>query len=119
MVTIDPESIQISSFNDGDLVKFKEIEGMNELNNEIRKVEMISATKFYIEEDTSNYKKYIKGGIVEEFKAPIIKNYSRFKESMNLPKCEDDFYEDGKNAIRYSIIFAIQNFFYENSNYLN
>ncbi len=48
LVTIDPESIQISSFNDGDLVKFKEIKGMNKLNNEIRKIEMISATKFFL-----------------------------------------------------------------------
>ena len=115
LVTIDPESIQTSSFNDGDLVKFKEIEGMNELNGQIRKVEIKTSTEFYIEEDTSDFNKYIKGGIAEEYKISIKKNYSRFKDSINQPKCEEYFYEDGKNTIRHSIIYAIHEFYKENS----
>ena len=113
LVTIDPESIQSTSLNDGDNIKFKEIEGMNELNNKIVKVKIKSIKEFYINEDTSNYNKYIKGGIIEEVKLPIIKNYGKFIDNLNEPKCEEDFYDDERNTLRHSIIFGIIKYFNE------
>lgn len=69
-------------------VKFKNIEGMTELNYEnekqIRKIRTIDDHSFYIG-DISKYNDYIKGGIVEEVFAPKIMNHRSLEERLKEP----------------------------------
>lgn len=75
LISIDPSSIQTTSLKNGDFVKIRDIEGMTELNNKIKKITEKSLTEFYIEDDSTNYNDYIKGGILEEYKKEIVKNF--------------------------------------------
>lgn len=111
LISIDPSSIKASSLKNGDFVKIKEIEGMNELNDTIKKIEVKSLTEFYIEDDSTNYNEYIKGGILEEFKKEIKKNYLKFKDCINEPKHEEKLIDDEKDQIRHSIIFGIMEYY--------
>ena len=66
IISIDSLSNKAISLKNGDLVKIKEIEGMTELNDKIKKIEEKFLNEFYIEDDSSNYNEYIKDGILEE-----------------------------------------------------
>ena len=57
------------SLNTGSMIRLREIQGMNELNDgKIRKIKLLSSDSFSIDEDLSSYGEYIRGGIVEEIK---------------------------------------------------
>ena len=75
---------------DGCFVKFKDIQGMKELNYEneknFRKVKCIDNERnsFYIG-DISNYSDYESGGIVEEVNIPILINHQSFEKRLEEP----------------------------------
>ncbi|KAG4113685.1 hypothetical protein ERO13_D13G239500v2, partial [Gossypium hirsutum] len=65
---IDDERLE---FQDGDFVVFSEVQGMTKLND--RKSQKIRSAKpysFTLEEDTTNFGTYVKGGIVSQVKQP-------------------------------------------------
>ncbi|OWM68733.1 hypothetical protein CDL15_Pgr024920 [Punica granatum] len=65
---VDDERLE---FQDGDLVVFSEIHGMTELNDgKPRKINFARPYSFILEEDTTNYGTYEKGGIVTQFDRP-------------------------------------------------
>ena len=116
IISIDPLSIEDSFLSDDDYVKFKDIEGMNELNDKIRKIKVISNYQISIEDDTTNFGKYIKGGNIKEVKIPIEKNYKSLEDNFNNPICEEDFQDDQKSSLRHSLVIGLHKYFSKNLN---
>ncbi|KAK7387264.1 hypothetical protein VNO78_27922 [Psophocarpus tetragonolobus] len=80
---VDDERLE---FQDGDLVVFSEIHGMKELNDgKPRKIRNARAYSFTLEEDTSNYGMYEKGGIVTQVKQPKVLNFKSLREALSDP----------------------------------
>ena len=77
----------IFNLKDGDYVIFKQIKGLEELNNLIpRKIISSTHNSFLIDNnDNNNIGKYESGGIIEEIKIPIKMKFSSFKENFNTP----------------------------------
>ena len=99
--------------DNGKYVRFKEIEGMEQLNYlEPTKIFKINEHEYFI-----NYNikldNYIKGGIIEEVKIPQKMQYLSYKEYMENPKDIDDL--DGnkknRNCLLHCYILAIQKYF--------
>ncbi|CAH1446977.1 unnamed protein product [Lactuca virosa] len=73
-------------FQDGDLVIFSEIHGMTELNDgKPRKVKSCRPYSFFLEEDTTNFGTYVKGGIVTQVKQSKVLNFKPLKEALGNP----------------------------------
>nr|KYP36358.1 Ubiquitin-activating enzyme E1 1 [Cajanus cajan] len=80
---VDDERLE---FQDGDLVVFSEVHGMKELNDgKPRKIKNARAYSFTLEEDTTNYGRYEKGGIVTQVKQPKILNFKPLREALSDP----------------------------------
>ncbi|XP_072996914.1 ubiquitin-activating enzyme E1 2-like isoform X1 [Typha latifolia] len=80
---VDDERLE---FQDGDLVVFSEIHGMSELNDgKPRKVKNARPYSFTLEEDTTNFGTYEKGGIVTQVKQPKILQFKPLRESLKDP----------------------------------
>ncbi|XP_054818564.1 ubiquitin-activating enzyme E1 1-like [Prosopis cineraria] len=80
---VDDERLE---FQDGDLVVFSEVHGMTELNDgKPRKIKNARAYSFTLEEDTTNYSTYIKGGIVTQVKQPKVLKFKTLGESLGDP----------------------------------
>ncbi|XP_065880500.1 ubiquitin-activating enzyme E1 1 isoform X2 [Euphorbia lathyris] len=80
---VDDERVQ---FQDGDLVVFSEVHGMTELNDgKPRKVTNVRPYSFSLEEDTSNFGFYEKGGIVTQVKQPKVLNFKPLREALKNP----------------------------------
>ncbi|KAG4994850.1 hypothetical protein JHK84_031817 [Glycine max] len=80
---VDDERLE---FQDGDLVVFSEIHGMKELNDgKPRKIKNARAYSFTLEEDTTNYGMYEKGGIVTQVKQPKVLNFKPLREALSDP----------------------------------
>ncbi|KAK4274841.1 hypothetical protein QN277_018011 [Acacia crassicarpa] len=80
---VDDERLE---FQDGDLVIFSEVHGMTELNDgKPRKIKNARAYSFTLEEDTTNYGSYVKGGIVTQVKQPKVLKFKTLRESLSDP----------------------------------
>ncbi|KAG2669897.1 hypothetical protein I3843_14G057400 [Carya illinoinensis] len=80
---VDDERLE---FQDGDLVVFSEVHGMTELNDgKPRKIKNARAYSFTLEEDTTNYGAYAKGGIVTQVKQPKVLNFKPLREALTEP----------------------------------
>ncbi|GAV73594.1 ThiF domain-containing protein/UBACT domain-containing protein/UBA_e1_C domain-containing protein/UBA_e1_thiolCys domain-containing protein [Cephalotus follicularis] len=80
---VDDERLE---FQDGDLVVFSEVHGMTELNDgKPRKVKNARPYSFSIDEDTTSYAAYQKGGIVTQVKQPKVLNFKPLREALNDP----------------------------------
>ncbi|XP_021909682.1 ubiquitin-activating enzyme E1 1-like isoform X2 [Carica papaya] len=80
---VDDERLE---FQDGDLVVFSEVHGMTELNDgKPRKVKTARPFSFTLEEDTTNFGTYMKGGIVTQVKQPKVLNFKPFREAIKEP----------------------------------
>ncbi|KAL3826155.1 hypothetical protein ACJIZ3_022184 [Penstemon smallii] len=80
---VDDERIE---FQDGDLVVFSEVRGMTELNDgKPRKVKNARPYSFSIEEDTTNYTLYERGGIVTQVKEPKVLNFKPLRQAIKDP----------------------------------
>ena len=89
IITIDNEFDNFDMFED-DYVLLKEIQGISQLSDgKKRKIKNCSDEKFEIDEDSSNYEDYIRGGIAEQVLENKVINYKPFEEMLNLPnQCE-------------------------------
>ncbi|KAL4558393.1 hypothetical protein LXL04_036593 [Taraxacum kok-saghyz] len=73
-------------FQDGDLVIFSEINGMTQLNDgKPRKVKSCRPYSFFLEEDTTNFGTYVKGGIVTQVKQSKVLKFKPLKEAITDP----------------------------------
>eukprot|EP00249_Psilotum_nudum_P022864 c28665_g1_i1 orf=405-3575(+) len=80
---VDDERLE---FQDGDLVVFTEVQGMVELNDgKPRRVKNCRPYSFYLEEDTSRFNAYQRGGIVTQAKQPKILSFKSLKEALSNP----------------------------------
>lgn len=79
------------TFNEGDWVKFREVEGMAELNDaKPVQIKVLDKHSFSIC-DTSKFKDYVKGGIVENVKMPVELHFKSLVQSLEQPlKSKDD-----------------------------
>ena len=116
LITID-ESNSMQLPNEGDYVIFKEIEGMEELNDgKPRKIISIkSKNSFILEEDTTSFGKYIKKGICIEKKIPKKISYSTFEKNLIKPKIDENIQCENILTI-HSLIYSSQKYFDENKN---
>ncbi|KAL5720963.1 E1 ubiquitin-activating enzyme [Ranunculus cassubicifolius] len=80
---VDDERLE---FQDGDLVVFSEVKGMTELNDgKPRKVKNARPYSFQLDEDTTNYGSYERGGIVTQVKQPKALHFKSLKEALSDP----------------------------------
>ncbi|GFP97974.1 ubiquitin-activating enzyme e1 2 [Phtheirospermum japonicum] len=80
---VDDERLE---FQDGDLVVFSEIRGMTELNDgKPRKIINARPYSFTLEEDTTTFGRYERGGIVTQVKQPKVLNFKPLKEAIKDP----------------------------------
>ncbi|KAK9279299.1 hypothetical protein L1049_012978 [Liquidambar formosana] len=80
---VDDERLE---FQDGDFVVFSEVHGMTELNDgKPRKIKYARPYSFTLEEDTTNFGAYEKGGIVTQVKQPKVLNFKPLREALNDP----------------------------------
>ncbi|CAA2969906.1 ubiquitin-activating enzyme E1 1-like [Olea europaea subsp. europaea] len=80
---VDDERLE---FQDGDLVVFSEVRGMTELTDgKPRKIKNARPYSFTIEEDTTNYTAYERGGIVTQVKEPKVLNFKTLKQALKDP----------------------------------
>lgn len=105
----------------GNYALFKDVQGMTEINGKIIQLKSHPEIDCYSIGDTSNYKEYIKGGIIEEIKVPIKKSYISFEQSYKEPKCnnfEIDIDKQNKNnkQMLHCVFMILQKYFNENLN---
>ncbi|XP_010257066.2 PREDICTED: ubiquitin-activating enzyme E1 1 [Nelumbo nucifera] len=80
---VDDERLE---FQDGDLVVFSEVQGMTELNDgKPRKVKNARPYSFSLEEDTTNFGVYEKGGIVTQVKQHKVLHFKPLREALSDP----------------------------------
>ncbi|KAL0458496.1 UNVERIFIED_CONTAM: Ubiquitin-activating enzyme E1 2 [Sesamum latifolium] len=80
---VDDERLELQ---DGDLVVFSEIQGMTELNDgKPRKIKNARPYSFTLDEDTTKFGTYERGGIVTQVKEPKILNFKPLKEAIKDP----------------------------------
>ncbi|KAJ8440204.1 hypothetical protein Cgig2_023969 [Carnegiea gigantea] len=80
---VDDERLE---FQDGDLVVFSEVQGMTELNDgKPRKIINARPYSFTLEEDTTNFGAYQKGGIVTQVKQPKVLHFKPLREALSDP----------------------------------
>ena len=124
MIEIDNELERNNfSLEKGSYIIFKEVQGINELNNLVpRKIKYVSNNLFSIDENL-NYENYINGGIVEEYFLPKKIEFKRLKEIYDIPYIDNepeifDYCNDeGRNELLHCAILAIHQF-YDEFNYL-
>ncbi|KAK4762426.1 hypothetical protein SAY86_008194 [Trapa natans] len=80
---VDDERLE---FQDGDLVVFSEVHGMTELNDgKLRKIKSARPYSFVLEEDTTHYGTYEKGGIVTQVKQSKVLKFKPLREAIKDP----------------------------------
>ncbi|KAL8115155.1 hypothetical protein AgCh_021836 [Apium graveolens] len=80
---VDDERLE---FQDGDLVVFSEVRGMTELNDgKPRKIINARPYSFNLDEDTTEFGLYERGGIVTQVKQPKVLNFKPLKEALKDP----------------------------------
>lgn len=80
------------SFQDGDYVKFVEVQGMTELNNrEPVQITVLSPLSFKLKLDCSSFSMYTRQGIVENVKVPKAVSYHSLAESVLTPAASSQF----------------------------
>ncbi|XP_019234013.1 PREDICTED: ubiquitin-activating enzyme E1 1-like isoform X2 [Nicotiana attenuata] len=80
---VDDERLE---FQDGDLVVFSEVRGMTELNDgKPRKIRSARPYSFTLDEDTTNFGPYERGGIVTQMKQPKLLKFKTLREAIRDP----------------------------------
>uniref|UniRef100_A0A1D1XWH0 E1 ubiquitin-activating enzyme n=1 Tax=Anthurium amnicola TaxID=1678845 RepID=A0A1D1XWH0_9ARAE len=80
---VDDERLE---FQDGDLVVFSEVEGMTELNDgKPRRVKNARPYSFNLDEDTTNFGSYVKGGIATQVKQPKLLKFKPLRDALTEP----------------------------------
>ncbi|THU68302.1 hypothetical protein C4D60_Mb08t02470 [Musa balbisiana] len=110
---VDDERLE---FQDGDLVVFSEVQGMTELNDgKPRKIKSARPYSFILDEDTTQFGAYKKGGIVTQIKEPKVLRFRTLREA--LVESGDfllsDFSKFGHPPLLHLAFQALDKFRYE------
>ena len=114
---VDDERLE---FQDGDLVVFSEVQGMEKLNDgKPRKVKNARPFSFTIEEDTGSYGVYSKGGIVTQVKEPKVLRFKSLRDAMKDPGdfLLSDFSKFERSPVIHLAFQALDNFRKEHGRY--
>ena len=122
VVTIDTiENTNPLKLNKGDFVKFKNIGGMTELNDENREFQIdFKKDESFRIGDTSNFGEYTRGGVVYEVKKPKKMQYLDFGSTIDLKYSKMDPFQfsDSSNNERakllYMAYFGVHEFYLQN-----
>ncbi len=89
IITIDNEFDDFD-LNEDEYIIIKDIKGMKQLlDGKKRKIKNPEEDKFEIDEDSTNYEDYIRGGVVEEIVENINIKNKKLEEMLNFPEqCE-------------------------------
>ena len=117
--TVDNKNFNI---NKGNYVVFREVEGLNELNDEKpRLLTKVTPISFCIS-DNLKYENYISGGICEEVKEKIILQFeslkNRFYEPYEKKPIPFDFSKVGRSELIHCGILALHEFYEKHNNSL-
>lgn len=103
-----------------DLVKLNEIEGLNQLNNQIYKVsKIINSHKFTLNVNTSEMPKYTRGGLFKKIKKQLNVQYDSLKNQLLKPELLYSDFNQSKysNPLLIHILYlALSDFCKLNSN---
>ena len=113
------------SIGDGDYVKFKNVGGMVELNDETKDFQIrLEDYRTFKIGDTSKFSEYTKGGVAYQIKKPVLKQYFDFgirsavitdpMHPFNIP----DYTKKGRPEFLYLILTAIHDFYVTHDNKL-
>jgi ubiquitin-activating enzyme E1 len=104
------------TYQDGDWVVFKEVQGMSEINNlQPMEVKFVSPFSFSIG-DTSAFSDYTREGIVEQVKVPTNFNFRSLRESLVNPATNEhplnitDFGKFGRAEQLHIVFWAVREF---------
>ncbi|GAB4824302.1 E1 ubiquitin-activating protein, variant 3 [Ancistrocladus abbreviatus] len=114
---VDDERLE---FQDGDLVVFSEVQGMSELNDgKPRQIKNARPYSFTLEEDTTNYGVYQKGGIVTQVKQSKVLNFKPLREALTDPGdfLLSDFSKCDRPPLLHLAFQALDKFAYEMGRY--
>ena len=121
LVTIDNiENTERLDLGDGNFVKFKNVEGMTELNDKEFKIMVEDAESFKIG-DTSNFGEYKKGGIIYEIRKPINMSFDDYKTRSEIIRGENnkyyftDFNKFGRDILFFATLSILQDYYSENN----
>ena len=121
-------------FSEEDLLLFKAVEGMTEINSLKKPVKILkiekdenNKKKFVLDINSEFFGKYKSGGLVYKHKIPTIMDFKSFKESSNIPferKEKEEYFTESEESEeclyneRYylSIVLAIGKYLNENKN---
>ncbi|KAJ0987625.1 hypothetical protein J5N97_005981 [Dioscorea zingiberensis] len=77
---------EVLKFHDGDHVVFSEVLGMTELNDQkLRRIKNVILHSFILEEDTTSFGRYKKGGIVTQVKQPKVLKFKPLRVALKDP----------------------------------
>ena len=118
LITIDNENGQNNfTIGDGGYITFEGIEGMTELNGKEFKIKYENYESFFIEQDTTKYNDYIKGGKAIRVPKNTIKQYYDYKIRSNIicdPNHEFlalDSEKIGRSELLYMAFVGIHDFY--------
>ena len=79
-------------FQDGDYVKFNEVEGMSQLNSlSPTKIDVIDGFSFKVQVDATGFSPYQRQGLVENVKVPKQVSYHSLAQSLNNPAASSQY----------------------------
>ncbi|KAI0519287.1 hypothetical protein KFK09_006729 [Dendrobium nobile] len=107
---VDDERLE---FQDGDLVVFSEVQGMTELNDgKPRKVTSARPYSFALEEDTTGFGTYSRGGIVTQVKQPKVLQFKPLRIALRDPGdfLLSDFSKIGRPNLLHLAFQALDSF---------
>ena len=120
VITVDKTNREEFTLMNGNFVIFKEVEGINELNDgKPRKIINVSENSFSIEDYNINFEKYKIGGIIEEVIIPKKMEYKKLRDCFKIPYLEPDFPDindnskEGRNEMLHLSILAIYKYYSE------
>ena len=121
LVTIDNiQNTEKLDMGDGNYVKFKNVEGMTELNDKEFQISLEDVESFRIG-DTSNYGEYKKGGIIYEIKKPKKMKFYDYKTACEIIRGENnrfyftEFKKAGRDILLFTTLNILQDFLVEHN----
>lgn len=86
LVYLDLQKNEIFDLKEGEFIIFKEVKGLEFLNDNIpKKISKVTNNSFEIENNFNTKKKYINGGIIEEVKIPKKLKFNNLKNNLFVP----------------------------------
>jgi len=122
-IFIDKSINRNINISKGSYLIFREVGGLDELNDGKPKIVTKTTPLSFFISDSLKYEKYTNGGVCEEVKEKIVKNFSSLKERFYLPYTDNkplpfDFSKIGINELIHCGIIALHEYYEKNNNTL-